>query len=172
MLAKLVSTDGLLSGTHETSKYVFGTDNIGQRTNSRSSPQFFNDFGFIGHWNNNISEVIDRSRLYEMKSSQIVQHVSQGFSIDCSDPAFVIEAQKYAELFALDGLTDAKFFEVNQITTLREIDLFRDEYNEVRKFNALEKLSTEEIKLLGLEKEAVHLKLKYGGEKQTHDDFL
>lgn len=162
-LPKLQEIDGILQGQNTIKLRVFGANDI---DSNYGRDLFFENFCFVGYPQRlDYQPVVDQNHHYH--GMRYINDWSNALTADeDSSIPNIVEA--------LDELSDygyeTKLFELEITYRLKEINTFQDDFLEIRKYNALEKLSEEEIKMLGLQNDAVYLKLKYGGQTEDDDD--
>jgi hypothetical protein len=153
----LIKVGNLYQGSNETKFTTFGTiedaDNV-----------FFSNFRFLG------PAGYGRSFNFDYRASSNIERVrnwDQAFIVDPTNIESIVDAMDYQLRY--NGC-ELKLFEFSIKTEIKEVNTMVDEFELRRKWKALSKLTTDEVKLLGLEKEMIHLKLKY--ENVPNDDDL
>jgi len=155
--------DGQINGTTEHELAIFVLVNSVHEESS-----YFANMSFISAYDFRTTSHITRGNVHRLGDAMIVNTIDRAATIDPNDPELVIKA--YENIKRQFRQQDVRLILIHQATTIQSVNLSTDEYLEVQKYNALKKLSVDEIQMLGLEKEAVHLKLKY--EKPKGDDDL
>jgi hypothetical protein len=160
---KLKQIDGLSFGTDSVSFHTIGM------VQENTVNTYFKDFSFLGpSWGN--ATHLDRA--HSVYDAQAVRHWDDAFVIDKDDHQLVVDSlEMITRRKSRSSNEQYGLFRVDINFTFTQVDTHTDEYLELRKFNALSKLSPDEIVFLGLEQQAVYLKLKYGGD-QNDDEVL
>lgn len=166
----LTLSNDLWTGSNTFETHVLGTINEHEydSRHSHSDPRkYFGNFIFLGpHYRTSTKHI---SQKHQCSNATESEHWTEAFMIDPNDHELVVDTLAYLK----NKSPGSGIFKLNMSFSLTQVDTMTAEYAEIRKWNALNKLSDEEIKLLGLEKEMVYLKLKYSdGETRKKDTFF
>ena len=160
-MSSLIKTNELWAGTasHEFHTLAVVDDDV----DPEASKPYFDALTFIGpRYSRQHNRQLTTNTAHYAGDAQETEQWHNAFQIDNNDPALVLDCMGRIQRRAR-GTVGLFKFKID--FTLQEVSTLEDEYAEVRKWNALNKLSNEEIKLLKLEKDMVYLKLKYGTEE-------
>lgn len=160
----LVETNGVWSGSNSLSWTTLGVVGDGLRQQTYANP-YFTNMQFLGNRNGAQSD----AEITNGWQAADLANTTNVFDINYIDPyrhELVVESFERIKNNRLkNNPLDLRpaLLEFNMHYSIREIDTTVDEYADVRRWKALNKLSVEEIKLLKLESQMVHLKLKFSG---------
>lgn len=163
-LPKLQEIDGVLQGQNTIKLKVLGANDV----DGQGRHLFFDGFAFVGYPQRLEGQpTVDHNNHYH--GMRYINNWAEALAVtEESEIGDVVDA--------LDELSDygyeSKLFELEITYKIKEINTFQDDFLGIRKYNALGKLSEDEIKMLGLQQDAVYLKLKYGGEQRDDDDYI
>lgn len=154
----LIQTNGLFNGSNQTEFYTFGTIENGEDS-------FFSNFRFMGPSGYGRDYIFNNRKVSSLERVRSWEHA---FIVRPTDTEAIVDAIDYQ--YRYNG-HHIKLFKFNISATVQEVNTMVDEFELRRKWKALSKLNQDEIKLLGLEKEMVHLKLKYDNVPNDDDEF-
>jgi len=162
---------GVWTGSNSIEYHTLGivnTTNIPH--DGRYDPRvYFDNFAFLGPQYNSSDIAKFITQPHHVSGYNEEAHWTESFIIDHKDYELVVNGLERARVSKKN--TEVGVFKVSLNYTFTQVNTTVDEYAEIRKWNALKKLSMDEIKLLNLEKEMVHLKLKYGTSNESKLDI-
>lgn len=153
MSAPLVKSNGLWSGTNNVSFHTLG---YLPGPEERYEALYFDKFTFVGPRYRAGKKQVDLE--HEVQEGTEADHWNLAFQIDPNKHELVVDAQERLQKRATGEI---HLFKFDMTYSLTQVDTMAEEYAEIRRWNALSKLTEEEIKLLKLEKDFIYLKLKY-----------
>ena len=159
---ELKNVNNCWSGSNSVEFYTLGI--VGEEQQYRS--QYFTNFAFLTHRYSRTPEITSK---YDITEAAATESWIRAMTIDPKNYELVVATQ---EILNKRNPSNVGLFKFSTTYSLEQINTHAAEYAEVRKWNALNKLTEEEIKLLKLEREAVHLKLKYAKIPDSDNSLL
>ncbi len=160
MSSPLIKANGLWSGVGNVNFHTLG---YLPQSGARYEAHYFDNFTFVGPRYRSGKKEIENE--YEIQEAVEAEHWNHAFRIDPLKHELVIDAQERLQR-RIEGEGEVALFKFDINYSLTQVDTMAEEYAEIRRWNALNKLSDEEIKLLKLEKDFIYLKLKYADPDQ------
>lgn len=158
MTAPLVKMADLWQGSNSVS---FTTIGHVLETDHRNENPYFSSFSFLGPRYRSGEKQINR--IYDVSEASEYEEWRHAWNIDPAKHELVVDCLERIQKRA-DG--EVALFKFDLSYSISQVNTMAEEYAEIRRWNALGKLTDEEIKLLKLEKEFVYLKLKYATAEQ------
>lgn len=159
-LPYLTETNGLFSGEHSVEFYTLAQPT----TTTRAFSQFFPNVQFFGPGYQSGDNMLSTVRRAHDMTENATDWTSFLQVEDPEDPELVIGA---IEVMRRNGRPDIDLFRFELSYSLHQVNTKVDDYGEVRRWHAMQKLNDADILLLGLEKDYIYLKLKYQNEKKS-----
>lgn len=156
---------GLIEGTNTVEFHT-----LGFTSENLVHGKYFSNFKFIAPRYPEDREIHDR---YALSDGNLDDQWTNANVIDPDQHELVIDCIDYTEermsrsYIRSDEKENTKLFKVKVTYTVEEVDTYADEYAELRRWKALQKLSVSQIRLLGLEDQMVYLKLKYSQDTKA-----
>lgn len=158
MTAPLVKAGELWQGSNTVTFHTLG---LVTPAGHRNDNPYFSSFSFLGPRYRSTEKPI--TKVYDVSEAHEYEEWRHAFHIDPAEYELVVDCQEKIQR-RTDG--EIGLFKFDMTYSVSQVDTMAEEYAEIRRWNAINKLTDEEIKLLKLEKDFVYLKLKYAKPDQ------